>query len=127
MPGLHRQQPALQGCRALRQRGILEVTGHNDEHGNFVRYEKPLRFPTSEVPNHADGTFNIDELMAFVERGAPRENKMEPALRHVVRELAPEVQGALASLGLETTGDFHHFWPSAQQCYEELESILARS
>jgi hypothetical protein len=61
------------------------------------------------VPKHADGTFNIDELMAFVERGAPRENKMEPALRHVVRELAPEVQGALASLGLETTGDFHHF------------------
>ena len=51
---------------------------------------------------------------------------MEPALRHVVRELAPEVQGALASLGLETTGDFHHFWPSAQQCYEELESILGQ-
>ena len=51
---------------------------------------------------------------------------MEPALRHVVRDLAPEVQGALASLGLETTGDFHHFWPSAQQCYEELESILGQ-
>ena len=50
--------------------GILEVTGHHDEHGNFVRYEKPPRFPTSEVPKHADGTFNIDELMAFVERGA---------------------------------------------------------
>ena len=51
---------------------------------------------------------------------------MEPALRHVVRDLAPEVQGALASLGLETTGDFHHFWPSAQQYYEELESILGQ-
>lgn len=44
----------------------------------------------------------------------------------MVKDLAPEVQGALAGLGLETTGDFHHFWPSAQRCYEEIEGILGQ-
>ena len=27
-------------------------------------------------------------------------------------------------LGIQTAGDFHHFWPSANKCYEELESII---
>lgn len=49
--------------------GFLEVTGYNDEHGDFVRFERPLRFPASAVPKHADGTFDVDQLMAFVERG----------------------------------------------------------
>ena len=49
---------------------------------------------------------------------------MDPALARVVNELSPAVQQALASLGIETTGDFHHFWPSAQRCYEELEALL---
>eukprot|EP00435_Cladocopium_sp_Y103_P025677 s4807_g6.t1 len=78
--------------------GFLEITGFNDEAGRFVRYDQPVRFPTSAVPRNRDGTFNIEELMAF----------------------------AVGRLGIETPSDFHHFWPSTQRCYEELERLVGR-
>ena len=49
--------------------GFSEITGYNEERGSFVRFEQPLRFPTADVPPNPDGPFNVDELMAFIERG----------------------------------------------------------
>eukprot|EP00435_Cladocopium_sp_Y103_P022354 s1670_g5.t1 len=49
--------------------GVLEVTGFHDETQTFVPIDPPLRVPTSEVPRNADGTFNIEQLMSFIETG----------------------------------------------------------
>ena len=49
--------------------GFLEVTGYHDEAGTFITLDPPLRFPTENLPRHADGTFNIDQLMEFVVSG----------------------------------------------------------
>ena len=49
--------------------GYVEITGYNNEKGEFVRYDTPVRFPASDVPQRPDGTFDIDELMQYVELG----------------------------------------------------------
>ena len=34
------------------------------------------------------------------------------------------MRDAILGLGIQTAGDFHHFWPSANKRYEELESVI---
>ena len=45
---------------------------------------------------------------------------MDPALAQGVGDLPGPVQAAIVGLGIET----HHFWPSCQGCYEELDGII---
>jgi hypothetical protein len=42
----------------------------------------------------------------------------------VLGDLSDGVRDAIVGLGIQTAGDFHHFWPSANKCYEELESVI---
>eukprot|EP00435_Cladocopium_sp_Y103_P052832 s71_g16.t1 len=89
--------------------GFLEVTGFNDEHGNFARFEEPLRssWPSSnKEPDPGD--------------------VMAPDLIRVLRELPTDVLDAVRQLGATTVGDFHHLRPSSQACYEELEKRIRR-
>ena len=51
------------------QEGVMEVTGFHNERGEFVRLTEPLRIPTEDIPTNPDGTFNTEELMAFIQRG----------------------------------------------------------
>ena len=48
---------------------------------------------------------------------------MDPSLVRVLGELPESVREAIFGLGIRSPGDFHHFWPSAQKCYEELEAL----
>eukprot|EP00435_Cladocopium_sp_Y103_P030783 s3063_g7.t1 len=58
--------------------GFVEITGYNNENGHFVRFNSPLRFHSSEVPKAPDGTFNLEELMQFVELGRRPREKIGP-------------------------------------------------
>ena len=51
---------------------------------------------------------------------------MDPSLVRVLGELPESVREAIFGLGIRSPGDFHHFWPSAQKCYEELEALTGQ-
>ena len=51
------------------QEGLIEVTGFHDERGQFIRLDAPVQIPAGEVPRNRDGTFNVEELMAFIQCG----------------------------------------------------------
>ena len=51
------------------QEGLIEVTGFHDERGQFIRLDAPVQIPADEVPRNRDGTFNVEELMAFIQCG----------------------------------------------------------
>lgn len=66
--------------------GVVEISGR----GTIC--PTPVRTPAEEIPRRADGTFDADELMAFIEAGRRR---------------------CVEDMGIQTTGGFHH----SQSCF----------
>ena len=63
--GLIYKEVAVQG-----EEGFLEISGyHDDETGGFVTFDPPFKMPTADVPQRADGSYDVEQLMEFVTSG----------------------------------------------------------
>eukprot|EP00435_Cladocopium_sp_Y103_P000858 s5581_g1.t1 len=83
--------------RPAEDAAYLEVSGYHNEEGSFVSIDPPVKIPARDIPQHADGTYNIEQLMECL------------------------ATGATASVD-----DFRYLWSSSQACFEELEHRVGR-
>lgn len=51
---------------------------------------------------------------------------LDERLRKLLADLPEDVVRAVEGIGIQTAGDFHRLWPSAQACYSELEAKVGR-